>query len=141
MPSRTCVVCRENVEKKDLLRFVLVPHKSLGSGTAAVNMEVDHKQTQPGRGVYCHAKLECLSQAKFLPLAVRSLESTEKRLWYKKDRQNQEKRTSMSSIGSLFKSGIEKIKAKRHQGKALGAKEQEVLKMLTHLQQELNTAG
>lgn len=50
MPLRTCLVCRKENEKKELLRFVLVNGE----------VELDLQAVKPGRGAYlCNTK-RCL---------------------------------------------------------------------------------
>ena len=59
---RTCFVCKQASDKKDLLRFVGRPGQVL---------TFDKKRTLPGRGMWVHVTGDCLQQA------------VEKRLFYK----------------------------------------------------------
>jgi predicted RNA-binding protein YlxR (DUF448 family) len=55
VPARTCVACRQEAGKRELLRFVRRP-----DGVAAL----DPTGRAPGRGAYVHASPECLEQAR-----------------------------------------------------------------------------
>ena len=52
-PVRTCLGCRERVNKSDLLRLVWT---SLG-------LRADVRQRELGRGAYLHPRADCLAQA------------------------------------------------------------------------------
>ena len=52
-PVRMCAGCRERAAKAELIRIVARD----GVGV------VDDRQTEPGRGVYLHPRIECLDQA------------------------------------------------------------------------------
>jgi predicted RNA-binding protein YlxR (DUF448 family) len=54
-PVRTCVACREEGGKRQLVRFVRGP-----DGLVAV----DRTGRAPGRGAYLHASAECLEAAR-----------------------------------------------------------------------------
>jgi len=51
---RTCFVCKTTTDKENLLRFVGRPGQVL---------TFDVKRNLPGRGMWVHAKEECLKQA------------------------------------------------------------------------------
>jgi predicted RNA-binding protein YlxR (DUF448 family) len=53
--TRTCVACREEAGKAELIRFV---RRSDGL------VSLDRGGRQPGRGAYLHAKTECLEVAR-----------------------------------------------------------------------------
>ena len=52
-PTRTCIGCRERTAKSELLRLVW-------QGT---RVQVDPRQTAPGRGAYLHHRVACLDIA------------------------------------------------------------------------------
>jgi uncharacterized protein len=54
-PVRTCVACRREAGKAELVRFVRAP-----DGTVAV----DPSGRAPGRGAYVHAAPECVEAAR-----------------------------------------------------------------------------
>jgi len=54
-PVRTCVACREEAGKAELIRFVRRPDGSV---------VVDASGRQPGRGAYLHAAPACLELAR-----------------------------------------------------------------------------
>ena len=54
-PARTCVACRLEAGKQDLIRFVRRP-----SG----GVELDRTGRLPGRGAYLHADAACLESAR-----------------------------------------------------------------------------
>jgi uncharacterized protein len=81
-PVRTCVGCRKQAAKSDLLRVV-------GTATTADGLAVvvDEQARRPGRGAYLHLSQDCLDQAerrRALPRALRSagtLDTTALRAW------------------------------------------------------------
>ena len=54
-PVRTCVACRQEAGKAELIRFVRRPDGAV---------VVDASGRQPGRGAYIHAAPECLELAR-----------------------------------------------------------------------------
>ena len=52
-PVRTCVGCREQANKSDLLRLVWSP----------TGLTADVRQRELGRGAYLHPRANCLAQA------------------------------------------------------------------------------
>ncbi len=54
-PARTCVACREETGKAQLIRFVRLP---------GGRVEVDRDGRLSGRGAYVHARNECLETAR-----------------------------------------------------------------------------
>jgi uncharacterized protein len=54
-PARTCVACREESGKADLVRIVRRPDGSVG---------LDRTGKQAGRGAYLHASAGCLELAR-----------------------------------------------------------------------------
>jgi uncharacterized protein len=54
-PARTCVACREEAGKADLVRIVRRPDGSVG---------LDGSGKEAGRGAYMHASRECLESAR-----------------------------------------------------------------------------
>jgi predicted RNA-binding protein YlxR (DUF448 family) len=54
-PVRTCVACREEATKADLIRLVRSP-----GGEA----RIDRTGHAPGRGVYLHRRRECVELAR-----------------------------------------------------------------------------
>jgi uncharacterized protein len=54
-PVRTCVACREEAGKAELVRIVRRPDGSV---------ELDRSGRQAGRGAYLHASHECLEAAR-----------------------------------------------------------------------------
>ena len=52
---RTCVACRQEAGKADLIRLVRKPDGSVG---------VDREGRAPGRGAYLHATAECIELAR-----------------------------------------------------------------------------
>ncbi|HKW06321.1 MAG TPA: YlxR family protein [Candidatus Dormibacteraeota bacterium] len=54
-PVRTCVACREEAGKVELLRFVRRPDGSVG---------LDRTGKEAGRGAYLHAAEPCLETAR-----------------------------------------------------------------------------
>jgi len=53
-PQRTCVACRQTKNKKELVRYVLAPDKSV---------LVDYRQHLPGRGGYTCFSVTCVQDA------------------------------------------------------------------------------
>lgn len=53
-PQRTCLGCRQAVEKDDLVRYVVAP---------GGEVLVDYRRRLPGRGAYTHVDRECLLAA------------------------------------------------------------------------------
>ena len=53
LPLRKCVACNKMISKKDLFRIV----------SFESSIEVDFKQTKPGRGAYVCKSKECLDLA------------------------------------------------------------------------------
>jgi len=62
--TRTCVACREEAGKAQLIRFVRTP---------AGEIEVDKTGRKPGRGAYLHARTDCLEAARKRRLLERAL--------------------------------------------------------------------
>ncbi len=60
-PVRTCIGCRERVEREALVRFVA---KAGGSGSPTWIVTPDLDGSLPGRGAHLHPDLRCLDQAK-----------------------------------------------------------------------------
>jgi uncharacterized protein len=54
-PVRTCIACRQEAGKAELVRIVRRPDGSV---------EVDRSGKQAGRGAYLHASTECLEAAR-----------------------------------------------------------------------------
>ena len=54
IPQRMCIVCRERMEKRGLIRIVRTPDKEI---------LVDPTGKKAGRGAYLCGKLECLEKA------------------------------------------------------------------------------
>jgi predicted RNA-binding protein YlxR (DUF448 family) len=54
-PARTCVACREEAGKAELVRIVRRPDGSIG---------LDRSGKEAGRGAYLHASPECLETAR-----------------------------------------------------------------------------
>jgi uncharacterized protein len=54
-PVRTCVACREEAGKAELVRIVRRPDGSVG---------LDRGGREAGRGAYLHASLECIEAAR-----------------------------------------------------------------------------
>ena len=54
-PVRTCVACRQEAGKADLIRLVRKPDGRVG---------VDRAGRAPGRGAYLHATAECIELAR-----------------------------------------------------------------------------
>ena len=52
-PVRTCVGCRRRADKSALIRIV----------RSGVELVVDARQREPGRGAYLHPEPRCLDQA------------------------------------------------------------------------------
>lgn len=55
VPARTCVACREEGGKRELIRFVRGPDGLI---------MLDRTGRASGRGAYLHASAECLGQAR-----------------------------------------------------------------------------
>ena len=53
MPQRTCVGCRERVDKRELIRVVRSPTGDMEPDTSG----------SPGRGAYVHADQTCIGAA------------------------------------------------------------------------------
>ena len=53
LPQRTCVACREVLDKKSLVRFVRTPEEVLADPSGRI----------PGRGAYVHDTPECWEKA------------------------------------------------------------------------------
>jgi predicted RNA-binding protein YlxR (DUF448 family) len=67
-PVRTCVGCRRQAAKSDLLRVVAV------QSPTGVIVEADRRALRPGRGAYLHPDRACLDLAlrrRALPRALR----------------------------------------------------------------------
>ena len=54
IPTRMCIACRENIEKRELIRVVRVDENTL---------TVDETGKANGRGAYICPKIECLDKA------------------------------------------------------------------------------
>jgi uncharacterized protein len=54
-PVRTCIACRQEAGKAELVRVVRRPDGSV---------ELDRSGKQAGRGAYLHASAECLGDAR-----------------------------------------------------------------------------
>jgi uncharacterized protein len=54
-PVRTCVACRQEAGKADLIRLVRRPEGEI---------ELDRTGRMPGRGAYLHAAAECVEAAR-----------------------------------------------------------------------------
>jgi predicted RNA-binding protein YlxR (DUF448 family) len=54
-PVRTCVGCREEAGKRDLIRLVRRPEGGV---------VLDKTGREPGRGAYLHARAECIEIAR-----------------------------------------------------------------------------
>ncbi len=54
-PVRTCVACRQEAGKAELVRFIRRPEGSI---------ELDRTGRMPGRGAYLHAAAECVEAAR-----------------------------------------------------------------------------
>ncbi len=67
-PVRTCVVCRGQVQKAQLLRFT---RSSIGE------LELDLEHRIEGRGAYCHCSVECLGAKNAVSLLIHSLNRRE----------------------------------------------------------------
>ena len=55
IPQRTCVMCREKTDKRDLLRIIRTPEG---------NIEFDPTGKKNGRGAYICRKTECVDSIK-----------------------------------------------------------------------------
>jgi uncharacterized protein len=66
-PVRTCVACREEAGKAELVRIVRRPDGSV---------ELDLSGKQAGRGAYLHASRECLEAAQKRRSLDRALRAT-----------------------------------------------------------------
>ena len=64
-PRRTCVACREEGTKDELVRLVRGPG----------GVEVDRSGRAPGRGAYLHRRPECLEMARKRGALARALSS------------------------------------------------------------------
>ncbi len=53
-PQRTCIVCRQTRDKKQLIRYVVAPNGTI---------QVDYRQRLPGRGAYTCFSAQCLLDA------------------------------------------------------------------------------
>jgi len=53
-PQRTCVVCRQAKDKKQLIRYSVAPNGTI---------QVDYRQRLPGRGAYTCFSAQCLRDA------------------------------------------------------------------------------
>jgi uncharacterized protein len=63
-PVRTCVACRQEAGKRELVRLVRRPDGLI---------ELDRKGKSPGRGAYLHASDECVETARKRRLIERAL--------------------------------------------------------------------
>ncbi|HKW72774.1 MAG TPA: YlxR family protein [Candidatus Dormibacteraeota bacterium] len=63
-PVRTCVTCRQEAGKRELVRLVRRPDGSV---------ELDPTGKKPGRGAYVHASAECVEGARKRRLIERAL--------------------------------------------------------------------
>ncbi|HKW70185.1 MAG TPA: YlxR family protein [Candidatus Dormibacteraeota bacterium] len=63
-PVRTCVACRQEAGKRELVRLVRRPNGAV---------ELDMTGKSPGRGAYLHAAPECLEAAQKRRLIERAL--------------------------------------------------------------------
>ncbi len=66
LPQRTCVACREALNKRSLLRLV----------RTAAGVEIDPTGKKAGRGAYLHNKSSCWEQALKDDLLERALRTT-----------------------------------------------------------------
>jgi len=55
IPARMCIACRENKEKRELIRVIRIDEQTL---------QVDETGKANGRGAYICPSLECLEKAK-----------------------------------------------------------------------------
>ena len=67
IPLRTCIVTRENLPKKDLLRIVRTPEKEI---------KVDETGKLNGRGAYIKKDLSVLEKARKSKILEKHLECT-----------------------------------------------------------------
>lgn len=67
IPMRTCVVTKEKLEKKDLIRVVRIP---------AGDVEIDITGKANGRGAYIKRDIDVIKKAKKTKILERSLETT-----------------------------------------------------------------
>ena len=65
IPQRTCVVCRTQKNKSELLRIVKNKEN---------NIKVDENGKEPGRGAYICYDMECLEKAKKTKKLEKALE-------------------------------------------------------------------
>ena len=65
IPTRMCIACRENIEKRELVRVVRVDDHTLA---------VDETGKANGRGAYICPKLECLDKAQKIRAFDRALD-------------------------------------------------------------------
>jgi uncharacterized protein len=63
-PVRTCVACRQEAGKRELVRLVRRPDGAV---------ELDPTGKSPGRGAYLHASADCLEVARKRRLVERAL--------------------------------------------------------------------
>ena len=63
---RSCAICREKRDKKDLLRIVRMPNGTI---------ELDLTGKKPGRGAYICANVECIQKAQKTKRLEASLKS------------------------------------------------------------------
>lgn len=62
-PQRTCVVCREKKDKRDLTRFII----------ADARLQIDESGKMNGRGAYLCSRSACWELAAARPLMARAL--------------------------------------------------------------------
>ena len=67
--QRTCVVCRKQESKENLIRFVSCPSEQ----NKTPSLVVDLTQTLPGRGVYCHGEIQCVGHKNLVGQLLYSL--------------------------------------------------------------------
>lgn len=69
-PQRTCISCRSNTDKKDLVRIVKSPNGSL-------LIDLTEKMKSPGRGAYVCMTDSCFKKAFKNKLYVKALRTDE----------------------------------------------------------------
>jgi len=81
LARRTCVSCRRPAEQEELIRFLIVREAVSAADSAAERevMSADALRRRPGRGVYCHLRVECLRRPDLGELLLGSLARAAKR--------------------------------------------------------------
>lgn len=139
MPTRTCVACRKKAPQEDLLRFVFSPEGQGFEGTneasaeESQNLRLDVLRRLSGRGVYCHGKIECLSQQIVPALLFQSLRRKSGGRKTRLSRTSIRNRTSTAQVGEILGEAVRCLEEEEERQRRRGGVRKSVTKGLNEL--------